>query len=98
MRDIFFKYASLLAQPIFFLITLIVLLKLIRSANSHSSLLMYFGKQIEQIRKIVGSDYQKVRGSEVSESDKGIYEILMEEREEVPRKREGNREIRKPPS
>ena len=89
---------NIVAEPVFFLILLVVLLKLVRSANSHSSLIMYYGKQIEQIRKIVGSDYQKAKETGVSESEKGIYEILMEDREGMPRKRRENQEPKQPSS
>ncbi len=94
MTDTIMKIATIVAEPVFFLILLVVLLKLVRSANSHASLLMYYGKQIEQIRKIVGSDYQKTKETGVSVSDKGIYEILMEDREEMPKKRGENQQTK----
>ena len=100
MLDTIIKVSAILAQPVFFLIILVVLLKLVRSANSHSSLLMYYGKQIELIRKIVGSDYKRAKETGISENEKGIYEILMEERGDMPQpqKRGGDQEPKQPSS
>ncbi len=61
-----------------FLIILIVQLKIIRTLRSHTSLIMYYGKQIEDLRKSVVSGPAQRRVPETTHDDHGLYEVLNE--------------------
>ena len=60
-----------------FLVMLIVQLKIIRTLRSHTSLIMFYGKQIEDMRKSMASGGGVARRlPEVSPDDHGLYEVL----------------------
>lgn len=61
-----------------FLVILIVQLKIVRSLQALLSLMMYYGKQIEETRKMAsGASYARP-GSEVPPGETGLYEVLKE--------------------
>jgi len=62
-----------------FVVIFIVQLKIIRTLRSHTSLIMFYGKQIEDIRKsLAGGGGQPRRMPDVSPDDHGLYEVLNE--------------------
>jgi hypothetical protein len=71
-------FMDYLLNPISFLVILLVLFKIIRTVNSHTSLIMFYGKQIEELRKMAAGGSQSRRVPEVSPEDSGLYEVLSE--------------------
>ena len=67
-----------LLAPIFFIVILIVQLKIIRTLRTHTSLIMYYGKQIEELRKILTTGSQTRRQPEVTPEEHGLYEVLQD--------------------
>jgi len=61
---------------LFFLLIFIVQLKIIRTLQSHTSMIMYYGKQIEELRKIVSAGSGPRRQPELSTDESGLYEVL----------------------
>jgi hypothetical protein len=61
------------------LVVLIVQWKLIRSLNMINDLLLYYGKQIEETRRIIGaSPSTPARETPAESASRGMYEILKE--------------------
>jgi hypothetical protein len=60
-----------------FVIVFIVQLKIMSVMRSQLSLIMFYGKQIEEIRKMLGGAGAR-RLPEVSQDDSGLYEVLRE--------------------
>ncbi len=73
IKTIFTQY---LPAPIFFIVILIVQLKIIRTLRSHTSMIMYYGKQIEELRKIVTGGTSPPRQAEIAPDEPGLYEVL----------------------
>lgn len=70
---------QILALPVSAVIVLMAMLKIIRVVNTVNSLLLYYGKQIEEIRRIVGSSPSAPKPPEgENEGARGMFEILME--------------------
>ena len=62
---------------IIFLVLLIVQLKIVRTLNAHTSLIMFYGKQIEEIKKgISAGPARQRRTPEAAAEDHGLYEVL----------------------
>ena len=72
IKTIFTQY---LPAPIFFVVILIVQLKIVRTLRSHTSMIMYYGKQIEEIRRIVAGGGAR-RQPDISSDEPGLYEVL----------------------
>lgn len=72
-KDIFLLYLA----PVAFAIILVVQLKMLSLLRSQLNLLMFYGKQIEEIRKMVGGQ-QARRLPEVPSDESGLYEVLRE--------------------
>ena len=64
-----------LLMPISFLVIFFVQLKIIRTLRTHTDLMMFYGKQIEEMRKIVAG-LNQTRRPEISTEDTGLYEVL----------------------
>ncbi len=62
-------------MPFSFLIIFFVQWKIIRVLRSHTGLILYYGKQIEEMRKLVASIGAAKKPS-VSNEDSGLYEVL----------------------
>ena len=70
---------QILALPVNAVIVLMAMLKILRVVNTVNSLLLYYGKQIEEIRRIVGSSPGAPKAPEGNdEGARGMFEILME--------------------
>ncbi len=63
--------------PVSFVIVFIVQLKIMSAMRSQLSLIMFYGKQIEEIRKMLGGSGAR-RLPEVSPEESGLYEVLRE--------------------
>ena len=70
-------FMNVLLAPVSFMVIFLVQLKIISMLRSHTNLFMYYGKQIEELRKIVSSQ-QIARKPDVSSDDTGLYEVLSE--------------------
>jgi len=70
-------FMSVLLVPIGFLILFLAQLKIVSMLRSHQTLLLYYGRQIEEIRKIVAG--AGPRHAEISAEDTGLYDVLSEE-------------------
>ena len=67
-----------LPAPIFFLVILVVQLKIIRTLRSHTTMIMYYGKQIEDLRKMVSATSRTRAQDDISPDEPGLYEVLGE--------------------
>ena len=67
-----------LVPPIGFLIVFIVQLKIIRTLRSQMNLVIFYGKQIEELRKIVAGGGAPKRVPEIPPDETGLYEVLKE--------------------
>ncbi len=63
--------------PVSFVIVFIVQLKIMSVMRSQLSLIMFYGKQIEEIRKMLGGAGAR-RLPEVAPDESGLYEVLRE--------------------
>ena len=71
-------FMHVLLMPVSFLVVFVVQLKIIRTLGDQSRLIMFYGKQIEEIRKMVAAPgYGRAR-PEVPPDDMGLYEVLNE--------------------
>jgi len=60
-----------------FIVLLIVQLKIVRTLNAHTSLIMFYGKQLEELKKGMSSAPARPRRlPESSADDQGLYEVL----------------------
>ena len=69
---------NLVLAPLSFLIIFIVQLKIIRALRSLTSMIMFYGKQIEDIRKGMAGTSRPRRAPETPAEDHGLYEVLNE--------------------
>ena len=60
-----------------FIILFIVQLKMMSVLRSHLSLIMFYGKQIEEIRKMLAGGGAK-RLPEIAHDESGLYEVLRD--------------------
>ena len=60
-----------------FIVLFIVQLKMMSILRSHLGLIMFYGKQIEEIRKMLAGGGAK-RLPEVAQDESGLYEVLRE--------------------
>jgi hypothetical protein len=67
-----------LLSPICFLIVLVVQLKIIRDLRSQTSLIMFYGKQIEEIRKMLSGGASSRRLPDIPPDETGLYDVLKE--------------------
>ena len=63
-------------MPVSFVVLLIVQLKILRMLRAHTDLMLFYGKQIEEIRKLAAGARQQPVRPEVSQEDTGLYEVL----------------------
>ena len=63
--------------PVAFVVVLLVQLKIMSVLRSHLGLIMFYGKQIEEIRKMLAGGGAK-RLPEVAQDESGLYEVLRE--------------------
>lgn len=66
-----------LLTPISFLIILIVQLKIIGLLRSTTELVMFYGKQVEELRKM-GAGAAPRRVPDVPPDETGLYEVLKD--------------------
>ena len=76
--DIMLRAAKDIGLPlIVFLVLFIVLLKIVRTLNTHTNLIMFYGKQIEEIKKgIAAAQSARQRRVTASGDEHGLYEVL----------------------
>ena len=67
-----------LVSPICFLVILMVQLKIIRALRSEMNLIIFYGKQIEELRKMAAGGGAPRRLPEVPPDETGLYEVLKE--------------------
>ena len=67
-----------LPAPIFFVVILVVQLKIISMLRSHMRLIIYYGKQIEELRKIMTAGSKPHRQPEATPDEHGLYEVLQD--------------------
>ena len=67
-----------LLVPVGFLVVLLVQLKIIRDIRSQTGLLMFYGKQIEEIRKMLSGGGQSRRLPDIPPDETGLYDVLKE--------------------
>jgi hypothetical protein len=67
-------------MPVCFLILFMVMLKIMRVMRSQTELIMFYGKQVEDMRKIVAGLQPTPQRNKpvVSDDDMGLYEVLNE--------------------
>ena len=67
-----------IVSPVCFIVVLIVQLKIIRTLRSQQNLIIFYGKQIEEIRKMAAAGGYSRRLPEVPPDEAGLYEVLKE--------------------
>jgi hypothetical protein len=71
-------FMDYLMVPVCFLIVFLVQLKIIRDIRSQSGLVMFYGKQIEEIRKMLSGGAQSRRLPDIPPDETGLYDVLKE--------------------
>jgi hypothetical protein len=71
-------FMDYLLVPVGFLIVLLVQLKIIRDIRSQTGLIMFYGKQIEEIRKMLSGGGQARRLPDIPPDETGLYDVLKE--------------------
>ena len=71
-------FMDYLLVPVGFLIVFLVQLKIIRDIRSQTGLLMFYGKQIEEIRKMLSGGGQARRLPDIPPDETGLYDVLKE--------------------
>ena len=71
-------FMTTLLSPICFLIVFLVQLKIIRDIRSQTGLVMFYGKQIEEIRKMLSGGGQSRRLPDIPPDETGLYDVLKE--------------------
>ncbi|MGD1001668.1 MAG: hypothetical protein ABSA67_13325 [Candidatus Brocadiia bacterium] len=72
-----FFMANLLT-PICFLVVFLVQLKIIRDIRTQTGLVMFYGKQIEEIRKMFSGGGPARRLPDIPPEETGLYDVLKE--------------------
>jgi hypothetical protein len=67
-----------LLVPVCFLIVLLVQLKIIRDIRTQTGLVMFYGKQIEELRKMFSSGGPSRRLPDIPPDETGLYDVLKE--------------------
>jgi hypothetical protein len=65
-------------MPVCFLLVFLVLLRVLRMLRAHTDMLMYYGRQIEDVRKMAAGLQSAQRKPEIPDDDAGLYEVLNE--------------------
>jgi len=82
LTDLVFKFLKLfqdyLMVPVSFLIILLVQLKIIRDIRTQTGLVMFYGKQIEEIRKMFATGGPSRRLPDIPPDETGLYDVLKE--------------------
>jgi len=76
--DIGTVFTQYLPAPIFFIVILVVQLKIIHTLRSQTSMMMFYGRQIEEIRKMLAGGPQSRRPVDIRPDEQGLYEVLRE--------------------
>ena len=71
-------FMDYLLVPVGFLVVFLVQLKIIRDIRSQTGLLMFYGKQIEEIRKMLSGGGQSRRLPDIPPDETGLYDVLKE--------------------
>jgi hypothetical protein len=71
-------FMTKLLTPICFLVVFLVQLKIIRDIRSQTGLLMFYGKQIEEIRKMLSVGGPSRRLPDIPPDETGLYDVLKE--------------------
>ncbi len=71
-------FMDYLLVPVGFLIVLLVQLKIVRDIRSQTSLVMFYGKQIEEIRKMFAGGGPARRLPDIPPDETGLYDVLKE--------------------
>ena len=76
--DIMLRAAQDIGLPVLvFVVLFIVQLKIVRTLNAHTNLIMFYGKQIEEIKKgISAAQVTRQRRVAASGEEHGLYEVL----------------------
>ena len=67
-----------LLAPVCFLVVFLVQLKIIRDIRSQTGLVMFYGKQIEEIRKMFSGGAPSRRLPDIPPDETGLYDVLKE--------------------
>ncbi len=65
--------------PVAFVVVFLVQLKIISMLRSHTSLIMFYGKQIEELRKMASGGTQARKLPDISPDEPGLYEVLRDQ-------------------
>jgi hypothetical protein len=73
--DFFSRY---LLTPCCFLVILLVQLKIVAALRSEMNLIIFYGKQIEELRKMAAGAGPPRRLQDIPPDETGLYEVLKE--------------------
>jgi hypothetical protein len=71
-------FMGYLLVPVCFLIVFLVQLKIIRDIRTLTGLVMFYGKQIEEVRKMFAGGGSSRRLPEIPPDETGLYDVLKE--------------------
>jgi hypothetical protein len=71
-------FMNYLLVPVCFLIVFLVQLKIIRDIRTQTGLVMFYGKQIEELRKMFSGGAQSRRLPDIPPDETGLYDVLKE--------------------
>jgi hypothetical protein len=71
-------FTDYLLVPVSFLVVLLVQLKIIRDIRTQTGLVMFYGKQIEEIRKMFANGGPSRRLPDIPPDETGLYDVLKE--------------------
>jgi len=71
-------FMTKLLAPICFLVVFLVQLKIIRDIRTQTGLVMFYGKQIEEIRKMFSGGTPSRRLPDIPPDETGLYDVLKE--------------------
>jgi hypothetical protein len=71
-------FMTYLLMPVCFLVVFIVQLKIIRDIRTQTGLVMFYGKQIEELRKMLSGGGPSRRLPDIPPDETGLYDVLKE--------------------
>lgn len=78
IADALLFFMKNLLSPICFLVILLVQWKIIRALRTEMNLIMFYGKHVEELRKMMAGGGQSRRLPEIPPDETGLYEVLKE--------------------
>lgn len=69
------QFMNMGLTPLAFVMIFVILLKVMRMIRTNRDLIMFYGKQVDELRKMMAHQPKR---PQVSADDTGLYEVLSE--------------------